>query len=258
MQLDCETTTLDEVTLVTVRLHNDTSVARRVRLQNRLDGPVMPPRTDGVPEAGWDDDGYQTVVPAETTVGVGYACPAPECDPPVVVTADERSTGDDDEARRPRAPSPASAPEAVVRRLGRATPPRDAVPSPHTGPRRTTPVSSVEPAGQPPPSNTSEDDSNQSAVASGSSADTAVPEAVVDWFTTVETRIDRADRLTDPSVSTATTVLDEVGGLMAVDGLQQTVDADADRLRAVAERAETLADRAEATDVSQSALRRLA
>jgi hypothetical protein len=257
VQLDCETTTLDEVTLVTVQLHNDTPVARRVQLQNRLDGPVMPPRTDGVPEAGWDDDGYQTVVPAESTVAVGYACPAPECDPPVVVTADERAS-DDDEARRSSALSSSPPPEAVVRRLGRATPPRDAVPTSHTGSRCTTPVSSVDPAGQPTPSDTSEDDPDESAVASGSPADTAVPEAVVDWFTTVETRIDRADRLTDPSVSTATTVLAEVGGLAAVDGLQQTVDADADRLRAVAERAETLADHAEATDVSLSALRRLA
>jgi hypothetical protein len=269
VHLSCETTSLDEVTLVTARLHNETPVARRVQLRNRLDGPVMPPRTEGAPEAGWNGDGYEGVVPAESTLAVGYACPVSEpavCDPPLVVDADERATGDAERG--------ASTPEAVVRRLGRAAPPRDAVPTPETLVERSPSVSS--PAESPSTARTPEqrderatpnaaaECSDASDVARASAetrepfADTVLPDALSEWFETVETRVDRAERLTDPSVVTATGVLTEVGGLDAVDGLQPAVDADAERLRAVAERAETLAERAEATDVPLSALRRLA
>jgi hypothetical protein len=79
-----------------------------------------------------------------------------------------------------------------------------------------------------------------------------------DWLDSAERRIDRAERLTEPSVPTATAVLTEVGGLDAVERLQSAVDADAAQLRAVAERATALADRAERTDVALSALRKLA
>lgn len=260
MQLDCETTSLDDVTLVTAHLHNDTPVARRVRLQNRLDGPVLPPRTEGVPEAGWDDGGYETVVAAESTVAVGYACPAPECDPAAVVTVDERALDDDSEQA-----SGARSPDGVVRRLGTAVPPRDAIP-----PSRVGSVASA--------SNESTAEQCDAAVTtsclqssatepsttrlSRDSSDTPddadLPDSLASWFASVERRIDRAERLTDPSVQAATGVLSEVGGLDTVDGLQSTVDADAEALRAVADRARTLADRAEKTDVALSALRRLA
>lgn len=273
MHLSYETTSLDEVTLVTARLHNETPVDRRVRLRNRLDGPVMPPRTEGVPEAGWDDDGYETVVPADSTLAVGYACPVPEsaeCDPPLVVDADERATGDLERG----VANPETEAEAVVRRLGRAVPPRDAVPTPETlGEQSLSVSSSVESPSTARPAEQRDEVSTPNAAATCSDAsavacdstgtpepldDAALPDVLSEWFETVETRVDRAERLTDPSVVAATAVLAEVGGLDAVDGLQSAVDADAERLRMVAEHAETLAERAEATDVPLSSLRRLA
>ncbi|EMA68291.1 DUF7857 domain-containing protein, partial [Halorubrum kocurii] len=45
------------VSLVRCRVRNDDAVPRRVRIESRLDGPVLPPRRDGVPETGWDEAG---------------------------------------------------------------------------------------------------------------------------------------------------------------------------------------------------------
>jgi hypothetical protein len=223
----------------------------------------MPPRTGGVPEVGWEDDGYETVVPPESTVAVGYACPAPDCDPPLVVAVDERAEAGEDGTARSDSANPSA--EAVVRRLGRAAPPRDAVPTTEAVTERPLPTESTDEqtdtrGGRTPPT-----DDDQTVSDSPSRRDDArtrgedcLPEPLAAWLVDAETRIDRAERLTEPSVPTATTVLSEVGGLEAVEALQSEVDVDADRLRTVAERAATLAERAEQTDVSLSALRRLA
>jgi hypothetical protein len=113
------------VTLVSVRVRNEASVARRVRVRNVLDGPTLPPRERGVPERGWSGDRFEGVVPAGGERTLGYACPAPRGDdPPVAVESLGRaSTADDgvpDEADADAA--------AAVRMLGRARPPADAVP----------------------------------------------------------------------------------------------------------------------------------
>ncbi|EJN59691.1 DUF7857 domain-containing protein [Halogranum rubrum] len=268
ISLDCETTTLGEVTLVTVRLDNDTPVDRDVRLRNCLDGPVMPPRTDGVPEAGWDDDGFETVVPANTTLAVGYACPAPERDPPVVVASDERATEE--------SAANAATPDAVVRRLGRATPPRDAVPLAAVEFSEAPEIPASDEPSHPDVSSVGVDCESEAIRASRPVApvaddeqdaedrprptppDRPLPDCVETWLTTVQARLDYAERLTEPSVSAATEVLADVGGLEEVDGLQASVDADAEQLRAVAERAVALADRAAETDVALAELERLA
>ncbi|WP_129114312.1 DUF7857 domain-containing protein [Halegenticoccus tardaugens] len=261
--LDWTVDSADRVSLVSVRLRNPTPVDRLVRLRNRLDGPVLPPRTEGVPEEGWDDAGFETVVPAGGFVVAGYACPAPARGPPVEVVRDDRTEGDS-------SPTVADA----VRRLGRPEPPREAVspppptvPEPPTGTdvplRRATSSDRAESAGG---SNRADgtpdgvegeygvENSNDFEGVDGAT----LPGAVETWLADATSRIERAERLTNPSVSAATREVAAVGGLDGVDRLEARVSADAARLRTLADRATALAERAEATDVPVAALRRLA
>lgn len=277
MDLDWTTTVIDGVTLVHVRLRNDTTTDRRIRLVNRLDGPVLPPRKHGVPEAGWDDDGYETAITADEQVAVGYACPAPPADPPVELVADERLPSDAVPAERDH-----SSPAAALRRFGPAAPPRDAVPPPVGFDDLSSRLTSSDEADTEDEIETADetdtatggdaaaatdavavadtgDVSGAHAVTTGPDvSDAAIPDPVHDWLSTVERRVDRAATLTDPSVSDATAVLTEAGGLDAITALPDDVAADAEQLRAVAAVAEALAARAESTDVSLAALRRLA
>lgn len=123
MELDWTAETVGGVTLVSLRLQSDRTVDRRVRLRNRLDGPVLPPRRQREPESGWDREGFTTIVPAGGAVAGGYACPAPADEPPVMVaevgrpdcTADGSGTVDDEPVAD------------VIRRLGDARPPRAVV-----------------------------------------------------------------------------------------------------------------------------------
>ncbi|WP_101295206.1 DUF7857 domain-containing protein [Halegenticoccus soli] len=283
MDLDWTIDSSAGVSLVSVRLRNPTPVDRRVRLRNRLDGPALPPRTEGVPEAGWDADGYETVVPAGERVVAGYACRAPPADPPVEVTLDERADEVD-----PPSPAPADA----VRRLGRASPPRDAVPASASGPATRPAIDAPDATGSAVASDatgatettgatnvTDTDDAEETedaadamdaerttdATDGGAATDaTTVPEPVASWFDDAEARIERAERLTDASVPEATAVMEAmntestVGGLDGIDRLAAGVATDADLLRSVAARATGLAERAEAADVPVDALRRLA
>lgn len=225
MHIDWSIDEVDAVAFVTFEVRNPHPVDRRVRLRNELAGPVLPPRRHGVPEAGWDRDGYEGVVPADGRAVGGYACPAPAKEPPVTLVDAERADGE---------PRPAT-PEAAVRRLGPGTPPRDAVPPP----------SAKSDTGK--SQETTEDDRTGSA-----------PAGVESWLTEVEARVERAERLTGASVPTATVVLDSAGGLSGVDDLGERVEADAALLRSVAERAQALAARAEDADPPLDALRRLA
>lgn len=107
-----------DIALVTVELCNSSPVARQVRVNNRLDGPVLPPRRAGVPESGWDEDGFVGVVPASERRALGYACPAPVDRPPVSVTVDGRADGEDGESAA-----------TAARELADPRPPRAAVPT---------------------------------------------------------------------------------------------------------------------------------
>jgi len=129
VDLDWRVESRADVSLVTLVVDNPTATPRRVRVANRLDGPVRPPRSEGVPESGWDDGGFEGVVPAGGTRPLGYASPAPPDEPPVELVWTERagSTVSAD-SERERAVSEES-PEGVVRALGDARPPADAVPT---------------------------------------------------------------------------------------------------------------------------------
>ena len=113
VSIDCATTTVDDVTLVTLSLSSPDPT--HVRIENRLDGPVWPPREQGVPAAGWDETGFSGVV--DGSLALGYACPAVPDDGPAAELVEQRPPTDDD---GPTARS-------LVRELGDASPPPAAV-----------------------------------------------------------------------------------------------------------------------------------
>ncbi|AZH23864.1 DUF7857 domain-containing protein [Haloplanus aerogenes] len=233
MESDWSVTPLDGhdgVVLVTVDLRNPSPVDRRVRVTNRLDGPVLPPRRQGVPESGWNDDGFAGVVPADGRRNLGYACPAPATRPPVSVADEGRADGGDS----------ADTPAAAVRELGDPRPPIDAIP----GGREVD-----EDDGDP------RRESSEGIDGDGNGGADAVPPAVDSWLTAAAERIERGERLTDASVDTAAAALEADGG--AVSELETRLADDAAALEAVAERSAALADRAAAVDVPVDALRRL-
>jgi hypothetical protein len=218
----------EAVCLVTVDLRNPSPVDRRVEVRNRIEGPVLPPRRGGVPEPGWDRDGFEGVVPADDRLVLGYACPGPIDRPPVSVTDVGRASDDGD----------ADDAVAAVRELGDPRPPMDATPAgPATG-------------------------DGQERAPGGERArptDATAPPAVDSWLAAVERRIDRGERLADGSVGAAADALDAADDRdVDVTALEARLATDADALRAVSERASRLADRAAAVDVPVAALRRLA
>ncbi|USZ66997.1 hypothetical protein NGM10_09675 [Halorussus salilacus] len=150
------------ISLVELTVTNSAGTPRRVRLGNRLDGPVCPPRREGVPEAGWDDGGFEGVLAPGERRALGYAARAPPADPPVEVVWSERAGDSETDGNRTEIDRPAveATPEGVVRALGDARPPADAVPVP-----------AVEDCGTP------------------SDAD-PVPDPVDAWLSAVETRAD--------------------------------------------------------------------
>jgi len=291
MHTDIDVTADDGVALVSVRIDNDSPVARRLRVRNRLDGPVLPPRRAGVPEPGWDDEGFDGVVPAGSTVALGYAVAlSPSADRDVAPTdvdgSPERAVdievlGRADESER----AADSTPEDAVRTLGSARPPADAVPvssdpsstvaesgapesatpepthatTPESGDERPDPLSQSERAAasdRTGPSERPTDADVSSALeareARGHETDQSVQSASL---ATVERRIELAERLDGASVADAAAALSEAdAGVEALDSL----DADRARLRRLAARATALADRAADADPDADALRRLA
>ena len=103
-----------------VELHLTSDAAEDVVLEPTHDGPVWPPRRQGVPEAGWEDDGWTGTVAPDDPVALGYATPATVEDPPVSVV--EAEPADHETSADPT-------PRELVRTLGDARPPRDALPA---------------------------------------------------------------------------------------------------------------------------------
>lgn len=206
----------NRVTFVELLASNPTTQARRVRIANRLDGPVWPPRRDGVPESGWDDGGFEGIIPAEETVPLGYTCPAePTTEPAELLwteraaaTADEPNSGERFATGRPTEAAD------VVRALGDPRPPRDAVPLPS---RETGETKSID-----------------------------LPDSVSRWLAAVEKRTERAEALANASaLPAAAHEVEQVGGLDEVEMLVARLEADAETLATVAERTATLRDRAD-------------
>lgn len=127
LEWSCERS--EGVTLVSLVVAADRPC--RVRVENRLDGPVWPPRRRGQPAAGWDGDAFEGTVPAEGRLTVGYATPARPADPPAAVVSTAPAAGSDRAEDSPSSgPAPAvePTPAGVVRDLGDPLVPRDGVP----------------------------------------------------------------------------------------------------------------------------------
>lgn len=248
------------VALVSVRLRNETVLDRRVRLQNRLAGPVLPPRTEGVPEAGWDRDGVTVRVPTGETVALGYACPVADAsgdaeadaggdaeaeqsvgsngersgDPPLVVT----------DVGPPAAPSPGV--NHAVRRLGDPRPPRAVVAGPGSGAGAEAEATAGErPVDAEGPGDEETDERDDA----GSGPDT--------WLSGVRDRVAAADHLEGASVVEAAAILESTDAVGDVAELETALAADERALRRVGGEATVLADRVAETDPPVEALRRL-
>lgn len=78
--LRVQTVRSDSVTFVEILVEAERP--HHVRIENRLPGPVWPPRADGRPVEGWDSDGVTTTVSAGTTA-LGFATSAPPEEPVV-------------------------------------------------------------------------------------------------------------------------------------------------------------------------------
>lgn len=237
VSLSCSVTRTDGVTLVTGVVTNPDR-PRRVRLESRLDGPVWPPRTSGVPVEGWDGTGFECTLAAGESRPVGYASPATPTDPPMELVATEPVDAEAVEGGSD-GDTPAVEPtvEDVVRELDSPRPPRDAVtvarPTATDGDRdgaETEERADAEPERQ-----------TQSAGDLG---------AVESMLAAVEARVERAERLSaETHLATATEVVDGLGGVEGVRDLDRQLATDAERLSRLADRAGSLAERAEATEV---------
>lgn len=237
-----EWTVRDETpTLVELLVSNDRS-PMRVRIANRLDGPVWPPRRRGVPASGWDADGVTCTLSSGERRGLGYASPASPADPPAEIVRTEPVLPDADRSGRstPRfdgqdlpdlsdVPDVDATPAGVVRALGDPRPPRDAVPVD----RDETPSTEAPTTGP-------------------------VPDGVADWLADVEDRVSRAETLADArALDVAGEELVHVGGVTGAGRLVERVQRDEMTLRAVSRKAEALASRAATADVPLESYRRL-
>ncbi|ELZ38741.1 DUF7857 domain-containing protein [Halorubrum tebenquichense] len=258
MELDWSVEREGGASLVGFRVRNDGAVPRRVRIESRLDAPVLSPRRGGVAAAGWDAAGVTAVIGPGDEEAFGFAALAERAEPPVEVvdvesadasgTVEGAADGEDDSAVR-----------AALRDLDDHRPPRRAVDG------------ADESGGEPGDldrdaegvESTDEERSDRSSAAGdttpGETGPAEVELAAGDaLFAAAEARIELAERLTDADLATATEAVEEAGGLDAVEDLDERVAADVERLRAIRDRAAALAERAEASDVPVAALEALA
>jgi hypothetical protein len=170
--LECETDRRGGLTLVECTVHNDTTDRCRVRVENRLDGPVREPPAEALGPA-WDGGAATCTLAAGERVALGYASHAPPREPPVELTHEvlERGAG-----------TTASAPD----------PPTVPAPTPpdHEG---TDPEVAVPAGGSLCPDG----------------AGVALPPAVAAWLGALERRVEAVeDGRRDPSPGHATVVVD--------------------------------------------------
>lgn len=226
VSIACATTTVGDVTLVTLSVSSPEPT--HVRIANRLNGPVWPPREQGVPADGWDEDGFSGVV--DGTLALGYACPVSgDTSVPPAELVDERPPTEDDDTPTAR---------SLVRDLGDASPPADAV-----GPAVEWDPVATEDCPEPTPE----------------SVDDSPPAAVTAWLDDVADRLAAADRLADATtVAEAADAVEAVGGAEEVCALRDQVRADRAALTGVADRCNSLASDAETVEIPVETLARLA
>lgn len=282
VSLDWQLGRVAGVTLVELALTSDVTV--HVTVESQLQ-PVWPPRERGRPAAGWTETGFEGVVEADGRLVLGYASPADAVEPPATVVGTEPV----DEEAADRQPSA----EALVRSLGGAGPPRDAVPlldgsgppaeqqasGEQTGDAGTasrTSGSSQDrvtgrndrgrnsPESDPSPDGPTREGESGTAVASEppveGGTDRQEPGAAVDaWLDAVERRLETAERLAAADTAAeAQAAVDAAGGIDAVRALCDDLEADERRLGAVGGQHGQLRERIAAVEIPLSALERLA
>jgi hypothetical protein len=239
--LEANCRTAGSVTLVEVCV--TAARPRRVRVENRLEGPVWPPRSDGVPEPGWDGEGFEGRVAPDDRLVLGYASPADPVDPPARI-ADEGEPGD-------REPTP----QAVVKALGRREPPRAAMPGGADGADSATDFDGARPG----PETESDAPRPGPDTGPGSGSGGSAGNPVDAWFAAVEGRLEAAeDLVAATSVEDAEAAVERAGGIEAVRRLQKRVQEDRAVLDRLDRRCSRARERAEAVDVPVEALARLA
>lgn len=212
------------VTFVTAVVHNGTARRRRVRVEATGDGPVWPPRRQGVPERGWDDGGVTVGVGAGERCPLGFATPAPPTDDPVTVA--ESTVVDEADETVP------ATPEGVVRTLGDPSPPPDAVGGGADH--------GADPAGV--ADQTDEESERPAPESTTPESPTAPPEtddpaALAAWLAGVADRVALARGLEGASADEAATALAE-SDVESAAALEETLTAVARTARGLAERAD--------------------
>lgn len=221
-RLDCAQESIDGVTLVECRLESE--APERVPLEPTHEAPIWPPRRQGVPESGWDEDGWTGVVSPDRPVALGYATPAaPDGAPMRIVDSDPASA----ERETP-------GPRDVLRALGDPRPPRDA----------------VEPDG----GQTLDQGETD---APDPATERPTPDTVEDELDVIERRLERAERLAAvDSVDAARSAVEAVGGIEAVRALVAQLERDREALARLDAHVGELRDRS-SVDVRVEALERL-
>lgn len=238
MDLSCTLETRGGLAIVTGRLRNDSEACTHVRVANALDGPVLPPRRRGVPEPGWDVDGYTCRLEPGSTRAFGYVCvaDAPHAERPAridtVETVDDPATAD-----------PIDDPTAVARRtLGDHRPPRDCLMEARTDMAGSTTTAADHLSGESDRSELHAPDRRELDVLLDRTAE----------------RLDRFERVEEHTLEAATRTVSEFGDLASLRRELRRLDADVDRLRTRRDRCETLIDRRERLEVPTGTLERLA
>ncbi len=251
--LDWTLTRADGVTLVEVVVRSD--VDRRVTVESTLQ-PVWPPRRHGRPAAGWTESGVTGVVTADDPLVVGYASPADPVDPPVELTdqqpvpADEAQTGTTPESMEAR---------DLLRMLGEAQPPRDAVPQ-----HSTREDGRPEPSGGVSASRTAEtaetvETTHAHAGDPPLSEEHPATESPEAWFAGVERRLDEAERLSAvESADDGQEAVTAAGGIGEVRALHDQLAADRRRVEAVRTRCRELDARLADVEIPLATLERVA
>ncbi|MWG34597.1 DUF7857 domain-containing protein [Halomarina oriensis] len=259
----CADRTLIEVTLTSDR-------PRRVRVEPTGDPTLHPPRTGGIPDAGWDDTGFSGVV--DGRLGLGFAVTDPTDSPPV--TVDWRGPPDDDPTfeGHPDVPRVEATTDGVLRTLSDPRPPRAALPTTATSGEATSATDREHGTGEeaerdasdrPTPERPSAATDGASPIRETSDGATKdepsddTPSTGVD-LAAVERRLELAERLAAAETLTAASAaVAAAGGIDGVRALDGHLAADRDRLRALAERVETLGDRVDSVDLPVETLARI-
>ncbi|MFP8951675.1 hypothetical protein ACLI4Z_01710 [Natrialbaceae archaeon A-arb3/5] len=93
--VETQTERWNGITFVRGTVTNTRTTPQRVRLEPQSDGPVWPPRWDGLTSPEWTDGRWESVVEPDRTRGFGFATPADSATVSVEVTAVSRAASDE-------------------------------------------------------------------------------------------------------------------------------------------------------------------